>query len=203
VLTDSSYSHRIVSCILGCTYASSKTCERNPELVKFQSQSLPPSPAATADSNDDAFKQQQLLFITYFLTPSFVGDKENESLIHELHVNSKKYNRTIKGGRGQGAAVATHDLETQLKNVTVPTLIQHGTADATVMFSNGLRLHELLSNSKLSVFENAGHGYWHFDWKEGRNGRIIREVNEWFLQHDKHNPSDKTSAAATKQNEVN
>src|ERR1700709_1951686 len=79
------------------------------------------------------------------------------AMVRHLQEGSTRYTPSVKGARGQSAAVATHDCDSQLPNVTVPTLIQHGTADATVLFSNGLRLHELIPNSKLSVFEDAGH----------------------------------------------
>ena len=91
------------------------------------------------------------------------------------------------GARGQRAAIASHDVESLLKNVHVPVLVQHGKLDLTISYNNGVRLRELLSNSKLSTFQNSSHAYWLVDWQKGINGRFATEVNEWFSQHDQPN----------------
>lgn len=48
-------------------------------------------------------------------------------------------------------------LEQRLPSVTVPTLITWGAEDPYVLPSNAERLHALLPNSELTIFEGAGH----------------------------------------------
>lgn len=65
----------------------------------------------------------------------------------------------------QGAALgamdawATTDFRADLQSVTVPTLVIHGDADATVpMEGSGQRTHQAISGSELVIIEGAPHG---------------------------------------------
>jgi len=56
-------------------------------------------------------------------------------------------------------AWATTDFRVDLPNVTVPALVLHGDADATVPFEgSGKRTHVLLDQSELVLLEGAPHG---------------------------------------------
>ena len=51
------------------------------------------------------------------------------------------------------------DFRNDLKQVTVPTLVIHGEADAIVPFEgSGLRTHRAVRNSKLVIVNGAPHG---------------------------------------------
>lgn len=56
-------------------------------------------------------------------------------------------------------AWGTTDLRSDLEQVTVPTLVLHGSADATVPFEgSGRRTHEAIAGSELVVVDGAPHG---------------------------------------------
>jgi non-heme chloroperoxidase len=56
-------------------------------------------------------------------------------------------------------AWATTDFRADLPRVTVPTLVLHGDADATVPFEgSGARTHAMVKDSKLEVIEGGPHG---------------------------------------------
>ena len=84
------YPQRVVSCILGGTYASSKTCEHNPEFTKFGQ--LPP----VVDGSAEAIERQQQS-LGFFLTPEFIADPQNKAVLDILQANRTKYTRTVKG----------------------------------------------------------------------------------------------------------
>ena len=57
-------------------------------------------------------------------------------------------------------AFATTDFREDLEKVTVPTLVIHGDADATVPYEgSGKRTHEAIAGSELVVVEGAPHGF--------------------------------------------
>ena len=57
-------------------------------------------------------------------------------------------------------AFATTDFRDDLAKVTVPTLVLHGDADATVPFEgSGKRTHEAIAGSELVVVKDAPHGF--------------------------------------------
>lgn len=57
-------------------------------------------------------------------------------------------------------AFATTDFRNDLAKVTVPTLVLHGDADATVPFEgSGKRTHEAIAGSELVVVKDAPHGF--------------------------------------------
>ncbi|WP_436405265.1 alpha/beta fold hydrolase [Mycobacterium asiaticum] len=56
-------------------------------------------------------------------------------------------------------AFGASDFRADLGDVTVPTLVLHGDADATVPFEgSGKRTHEMISGSQLHVIAGAPHG---------------------------------------------
>jgi pimeloyl-ACP methyl ester carboxylesterase len=59
--------------------------------------------------------------------------------------------------RNYGAFLG-HDLTPRLGELRMPTLIVHGTADATVPFAYSERMRELIPDSELHAIEGADHG---------------------------------------------
>jgi len=54
----------------------------------------------------------------------------------------------------------TTDFRDDLTKITVPTLVIHGSGDATVPFENsGKRTHEAIAGSELVVVDDAPHGF--------------------------------------------
>ena len=56
-------------------------------------------------------------------------------------------------------AFGSTDFRDDLPNVSVPTLVLHGSADATVPFAgSGARTHQAVAGSELHVIQGAPHG---------------------------------------------
>ena len=68
-------------------------------------------------------------------------------------------------------------LEERLPSVTVPVLITWGAQDPFVLPSNAQRLHALLPNSELTVFDDAGH-FSHEDADESWLARVTHVRSE-------------------------
>lgn len=63
----------------------------------------------------------------------------------------------------QMQAAGAHDAVERLAGLDVPTLVQHGTEDAVILYGAGERLAALVPGATLSTFEGAGHLYF---WEE-------------------------------------
>jgi len=70
----------------------------------------------------------------------------------------------------------TTDLRSDMRAVSVPTLIVHGAADMMVPFEpSGRRVAEAVPHSDLKVYENASHGLF-VSHKERLNGDLLSFV---------------------------
>ena len=76
-------------------------------------------------------------------------------------------------------------LEERLPSVTVPALITWGALDPFVLPSNAERLHALLPNSELTVFDDAGH-FSHEDADEVWLARFTEFVETHLPQTDRN-----------------
>ncbi len=65
--------------------------------------------------------------------------------------NPKASSRHTKAIRASGSRLA------QLKNITIPTLVIHGTTDRLILPEHGKKLASLLPNTELILIENMGH----------------------------------------------
>ncbi|MEM7136570.1 MAG: alpha/beta hydrolase [Myxococcota bacterium] len=75
------------------------------------------------------------------------------------------------------------ELQQRLGSVTVPVLITWGAKDPFVLPSNAERLHALLPNSELTIFDNAGH-FSHEDADESWLARLDTFVKRHLHDHD-------------------
>jgi len=56
-------------------------------------------------------------------------------------------------------AMTTTDFRADFAAITIPTLVLHGTADASAPFAlTGKRTAELIPNARLHVYDDAPHG---------------------------------------------
>jgi non-heme chloroperoxidase len=70
----------------------------------------------------------------------------------------------------------TTDLRSDMRAVTVPTLIVHGAADMMVPFElSSRRVAEAVPHSELKVYENASHGLF-VTHKDRLNGDLLSFV---------------------------
>mgnify|MGYP000318296812 CR=1 FL=1 len=60
----------------------------------------------------------------------------------------------------QANAIALHDTLDRLADISQETLIIAGKKDALIPFRHSKKLANSIKNSKLVLFEDAGHGFW-------------------------------------------
>ncbi|OBK15719.1 bromoperoxidase [Mycobacterium asiaticum] len=109
--------------------------------------------AAALTANQNSFYEE---FITEFFSAEGelkVGEAQRQDALALCRQASKPAALACL------AAFGASDFRADLGNVTVPTLVVHGDADATIPFEgSGKRTHELISGSQLHVIAGAPHG---------------------------------------------
>lgn len=76
---------------------------------------------------------------------------------------------------GQAQAIASHDLGTQLAEITMPTAVLHGTADRMLPYPNAIALHDGIPGATLDTFEGAGHLFF---WEDAaRTASILADLS--------------------------
>jgi 3-oxoadipate enol-lactonase len=70
-------------------------------------------------------------------------------------------------------AIAAHDTNARLPELSIPTLVIHGTVDRVLGYPNGPLLASLIPSAHLETFEDVGHLFW---WEQPeRSAELIRE----------------------------
>lgn len=132
---------RVRSLVLGCT--------------ALREQELPP-----ARWRDGLRYHVPRPLLKRVLTPAMYGpacapDDAEKDL--EVLVQSRF---SARGLKGQAEAIRSYDMNAaRAAQVTVPALVQHGTADTTVPFALGQQLAAALPDARFLAYEGAGHNY--------------------------------------------
>ena len=72
----------------------------------------------------------------------------------------------------QVQAIAAHDTSARLPELTVPTLVIHGSVDRVLGYPNGPLIASLIPGAQLQTFEDVGHMFW---WEQpDRSAELIR-----------------------------
>ena len=70
-------------------------------------------------------------------------------------------------------AIAAHDTSARLPQLSVPTLVAHGTVDRILGYPNGPLIASLVPGARLETFEDVGHLFW---WEQPeRSAELVRE----------------------------
>jgi 3-oxoadipate enol-lactonase len=70
-------------------------------------------------------------------------------------------------------AITAHDTSARLPNLSVPTLVVHGTVDRVLGYPNGPLIASLIPSARLETYEDGGHLFW---WEQPeRSAELIRE----------------------------
>jgi pimeloyl-ACP methyl ester carboxylesterase len=72
----------------------------------------------------------------------------------------------------QARAIAEHDTSTRLPQITLPTLVIHGTVDQLLPVENGRLIGELIPDSQLEIFDGVGHLF--FWERAGHSAELMR-----------------------------
>jgi pimeloyl-ACP methyl ester carboxylesterase len=72
----------------------------------------------------------------------------------------------------QMQAIAGHDTQARLAEISAPTLVIHGTADKMIPVANGELIASLIPGARLELLEGVGHMFW---WEQpDRSAELIR-----------------------------
>lgn len=143
------YPERIASLMLGCTRPGGShsipeqddtRAQLNPELIE----SLTPE--------ERAKNMLPVIFPQEFIdnNPDFIRDHIRRIL--DNPIDPVGYARQI-------AAADAHDVYDRLPQITVPTLVLHGSADRLIPAENGRIIASRIPGAELVIMEGLGHGF--------------------------------------------
>ena len=84
----------------------------------------------------------------------------NPAIWEALVERSMTHKRPMRGIVHQLGAIMGFDVADRLSQITTPTLVVHGTADALLPYGNGQLLERGIRGSRLHTLEGAGHMFW-------------------------------------------
>jgi non-heme chloroperoxidase len=116
---------------------------------------------AVFDGMIEAAKKNRVEFLEQFL-PAYYNYEPNKGVSADLLPFSKwmAYASSPLGTVQCITAFGTTDFRSDLKKITVPTLVAHGDADRIVPFDISSKLaHEQIKGSRLEVIQGAPHGF--------------------------------------------
>lgn len=152
---------RVLTLTLGCTYPG------GPE-AKMTDMEVVGMLAEAVLSGDD----ERTLRVGYeVMIAAEYGEQEGAyELYSEL---AGRYRAPIPVLMAQLAAIVGHDTSDRLGDVTVPTLVIHGTEDRLMDLENGELVARLIPNARLEVLAGSGHMFF---WEQPeRSAQLVRE----------------------------
>ncbi len=152
---------RLRSLTLGCTYCGGPGSQlMDPD--DFQS-------LAEAMSSGEAERVYRAMW-ELNVSPAFAADEGNYEQFTAMTEALPASRKTIAF---QLQAIAAHDTNARLPNLTTPTLVVHGTVDRVLGYPNGPLIASLIPGARLETFEDVGHMFW---WEQPqRSAELIRE----------------------------
>ncbi|HMI81751.1 MAG TPA: alpha/beta hydrolase [Solirubrobacterales bacterium] len=104
------------------------------------------------------------------LSPGFRADEGRFGAFHEMATTVPAARRTIEL---QAQAIFGHDTSGRIGEISTPTLIVHGTADAVLPHPNAELIASLVPRARLETLEDVGHMFW---WERPeRSAELIAE----------------------------
>lgn len=170
------YPQYIQSVVIGCSLVHGTNAPKSNEFIEFIKQKPPTTP--------DELRLYGLQIMKFGYTPELMDNPFNKPYFDRIIEYRNKYKRDPVGARQQSMALNTHNTESLLPNIRLPVLIQHGTDDSLLLYSNGELLHKLIPNSVMSTYSKAGHIYWANDWMLGDDSRLPTELRDWYNKYE-------------------
>lgn len=103
------------------------------------------------------------------LSPGFRADESRYAAFHEMAIEVPAARRTIEL---QAQAIFGHDTSSRIGEISVPTLVVHGTEDGVLPIDNGRLIASLMPDAQLEVLDGVGHMFW---WEQpDRSAELIR-----------------------------
>jgi 3-oxoadipate enol-lactonase len=91
------------------------------------------------------------------LSPRFRGEPSHYAEFAEMAQALPAPRQTIGL---QAQAIAGHDTSARLPQLSIPTLVVHGTADRVLGYPNGPLVTSLIPGARLETLEDVGHMFW-------------------------------------------
>jgi len=108
-------------------------------------------------------------------SPQFL--MENRTVIEQIDVWAERYPTPLHAQVNQSAATSAFNSESELKQITAPTLILHGDQDKAVPTENGRLLAERISKSRLVILQGASH-FCIIEKHEKFNNEVMNFIDE-------------------------
>jgi pimeloyl-ACP methyl ester carboxylesterase len=155
------YPERLRSLTLGCTYCG------GPGSVLMPEENLQKLVAGMASGDRDMAIRAGY---EVNLSPAFRANESTFAAFHEMATTVPAAKATIEL---QAQAIFGHDTSGRLGEISVPTLIVHGTEDGVLPFPNGELIASLMPAARFEVLDGVGHMFW---WEQPqRSAELIRE----------------------------
>jgi 3-oxoadipate enol-lactonase len=152
---------RLRSLTLGCTYCG------GPGSMLMPEENLQKLVAGMASGDRDKAIRAGY---EVNLSPAFRADESTFAAFHEMATTVPAAKATIEL---QAQAIFGHDTSGRLGEISVPTLIVHGTEDGVLPFPNGELIASLMPAARFEVLQGVGHMFW---WEQPqRSAERIRE----------------------------
>ncbi|MEA2154667.1 MAG: hypothetical protein QOE11_807 [Solirubrobacteraceae bacterium] len=104
------------------------------------------------------------------IAAEYAEDPANYDLYAKV---AEQYPAPIPTLMAQLSAIVAHDTSSRLPDVSVPTLVVHGTADRLLDCTNGELLARLIPGARLELLEGAGHMFF---WEQPeRSAQLVRD----------------------------
>ncbi|WP_147107751.1 alpha/beta fold hydrolase [Nesterenkonia populi] len=134
-----------------------------PMMMKSEDNPDGPLDEATAQEMSSQLEADPEAFFDQFTREFFSAAGTTEPLVSE-DVRQQAIEQSRQADKSAALkameAFGTSDFREDLKAITVPTLVLHGSADATVPFEgSGQRTHAAVPHSQLRVIDGAPHGF--------------------------------------------
>jgi pimeloyl-ACP methyl ester carboxylesterase len=152
---------RVHTLTLGCTFPGGPEARMTDPAVVGQ--------LADAILSGDA---ERALRVGYevMIAPHYAEDPANYALYVEV---AGLYRAPLQVLIAQLQAISGHDTSERLSEISVPTLVVHGTADRLLESVNGELVARLIPNSRLELLDGAGHMFF---WEQPeRAAALVRE----------------------------
>jgi 3-oxoadipate enol-lactonase len=153
---------RVRTLTLGCTYAGGEGASlADPQVIQHLAQLL------MTGRTEEALR----VGFSYNVSPDFASDPRNFELVKRV---AEELPGSLEILMLQVQAVASHDTSQRLGEISVPTLVVHGTEDQMIPVANARHIADRIPGARLEIMEGVGHAFW---WERPeRSAELVREL---------------------------
>jgi 3-oxoadipate enol-lactonase len=153
---------RVRTLTLGCTYAGGEgSALTDPQVIEHLAELF------MLGRTEEALRAG----FSYNVSPDFAADPRNFELAKRV---AAELPASLDIMLLQVQAVSSHDTSQRLGDISVPTLVIHGTEDQMLSVSNARQIAERIPGARLEVMEGVGHAFW---WERPeRSAELVREL---------------------------